>query len=273
MKLTIFLIAVFGLSFNSLNAGDGFDDEKAKKGFKLFASKGCVTCHGPKGQASTPAAQAMKSRNFAKDPFKQGNTVEKIILTIKNGVPGTVMAPQVTVTDSADIEALAHFVVSVSKGFEHKTEAATPEETGEQPTAKVKPVEPPVFERPKVGEKQISISYAMKLMAKKPRVAFDTNFINQSKGAKLYAENCASCHGNNGEGGVAIKMISAAPYVRVKTEALLGHDGYWMKDEKKFTDLVVKGLPGDLMPGNGTLSKADVKALYNFFIESKKKAK
>ena len=57
--------------------------------FKLF----CATCHGETGAGDGPAAVALnpKPRNFGKDPFKQGSSVEEIFATLATGVPGTPM--------------------------------------------------------------------------------------------------------------------------------------------------------------------------------------
>jgi cytochrome c1 len=59
-------------------------------------------------------------------------------------------------------------------------------------------------------------------------------------------------------------MISPAPYYRVRTQPLLGHSGYWLTDKAAFVKLISEGLPGRLMPGNGTLTKKEIDDLYNY---------
>jgi len=62
------------------------------KGKASFTTN-CVACHGEKGDGTGPAAVALnpKPRNYAKDPFKQGDKVEDIFKTLQTGVPGTPM--------------------------------------------------------------------------------------------------------------------------------------------------------------------------------------
>ena len=54
----------------------------------------CLACHGANGDGKGPVAFAIKPppRNFRKDPFKAGDTVEQIFATITNGLPDTKMA-------------------------------------------------------------------------------------------------------------------------------------------------------------------------------------
>jgi mono/diheme cytochrome c family protein len=109
-------------------------------------------------------------------------------------------------------------------------------------------------------------------MAKKQRIASDINFNDGSKGWKLFQQNCAECHGPNGQGSVAVKMVSGGPYIRIKTEPLLGSKGYWTESKEKFNKLITEGLSGDLMPGNGTLTKSQLNDLYEFIVETSEKS-
>jgi mono/diheme cytochrome c family protein len=60
---------------------------------KLSFTTNCVACHGDKGDGTGPAAVALnpKPRNYAKDPFKQGDKPEDIFKTLQTGVPNTPM--------------------------------------------------------------------------------------------------------------------------------------------------------------------------------------
>ena len=73
---------------------------KAPAESKVLLSKGkaayemnCIACHGVKGEGDGVAAAAMnpKPRNFAKETFKYGSSVEEIFVTITNGVKDTSM--------------------------------------------------------------------------------------------------------------------------------------------------------------------------------------
>lgn len=220
------------------------DSELISKGRSLYKSNGCNSCHGDDGLAGTPTGMALKARNLIKDVYKQGATVEGILGTLKKGVPGTAMAPFPQIAE-ADSKAIAEFIMAVREG------RATAIDTSAATTSNL-------------SSNKVSISYAMSLIAEDPRKPLKKSFASNTNGAKIYAENCASCHGDNGQGNINAKMISPAPFYRVKTQALLGHSGYWLTDKASFVKLVTEGLAGRLMPGNGTLTKAELDDLHSY---------
>jgi high-affinity iron transporter len=71
-------------------------------GRKAYA-QACAACHGATGEGNGPVAFAInpKPRNFRKDPFKAGDSVEQIFATITNGLKDTKMVgyPQIPETD------------------------------------------------------------------------------------------------------------------------------------------------------------------------------
>jgi mono/diheme cytochrome c family protein len=219
-------------------------------GRKLYKKGGCVSCHGENGQADTPTGMALKARNFVVGEYKMGASVDGISGVLQNGLAGTAMAayPQY---DAEQRKAIATFLLAL-KG--HPEVADSPE--------------------PKVasGSGKTSIAFAMSALAENPRHQFSYDFQDGSAGADVYAQNCASCHGAQGQGGIATRMVSAAPYYRVKTLPLLGHDGDWMK-EANFKKIVTEGTPGKLMPGMGTLTQQELSDLYSFFKAALEKAK
>jgi mono/diheme cytochrome c family protein len=66
--------------------------ELLDKGKTSFTTN-CAACHGEKGAGDGPAAVALnpKPRNYAKDPFKQGDKPEEVFKTLQTGVPNTPM--------------------------------------------------------------------------------------------------------------------------------------------------------------------------------------
>jgi cytochrome c oxidase cbb3-type subunit I/II len=72
---------------------------------------GCSACHGITGEGNGPVAFAIKPppRNFTKDPFKAGDSVDQIFATITNGLSGTKMVGYPQLAES-DRWALAYYV-------------------------------------------------------------------------------------------------------------------------------------------------------------------
>lgn len=77
------------------------------------SAAGCAACHGVTGEGNGPVAFAIKPppRNFVRDEFKGGASVEQIFTTITLGLPGTRMVgyPQLS---AAQRWALAYYVLS-----------------------------------------------------------------------------------------------------------------------------------------------------------------
>jgi len=71
-------------------------------GRKAYA-QACAACHGANGEGNGPVAFAIvpKPRNFRKDPFKAGDSVEQIFATITSGLKDTKMVgyPQISEQD------------------------------------------------------------------------------------------------------------------------------------------------------------------------------
>jgi mono/diheme cytochrome c family protein len=83
-------------------------------------------------------------------------------------------------------------------------------------------------------------------------------------GAAAYASRCASCHGPSGEGGVRVRMLGSAPYAYMTTMPLSA--SHAAGDPARFEKVVLEGLPGWAMPGNGDLSREEIRALYDFTV-------
>ena len=84
-----------------------------KRGREVYegSAAGCSACHGLAGDGNGPVAFSIKPppRNFLKDPFRAGDSVDQIFATITKGLAGTRMVgyPQI---DEADRWALAYYV-------------------------------------------------------------------------------------------------------------------------------------------------------------------
>ena len=80
-------------------------------GQKVFAER-CAPCHGETGAGDGPAAAALspKPRNFRDPDFWRGRTAVQLELVVRNGKPGTLMAPFAGALSDAEIHAVVGYL-------------------------------------------------------------------------------------------------------------------------------------------------------------------
>jgi mono/diheme cytochrome c family protein len=240
------------------------------KGKQLFEIN-CSSCHGPEGYGNGPRAAGMTPppRNYHTQKFKFGDDIVSIHNTILKGSPGTSM-PSFVLLPIEDTWALAHFVYSqipnpppitdaqlaqVPGGSSGGAVTAAPATAGSTATAAAT----------EATGVRIPIEVAMQQMTVPGPVTTPIQhaIAGKSVGAALYAERCASCHGTQGEGKV-VRVLAVAPYRYEVSGDLTSSNSPWITDRNKFSQIVVQGLPGRTMPGQGTLTSAQLDELYSF---------
>ena len=84
-----------------------------ERGKQVFIDR-CAPCHGDHGAGDGPAAAAMtpKPRNFQDPDFWRGRTVVQLKLVVKQGKPGTLMAPFEGVLSDGEIDAVVDYLQS-----------------------------------------------------------------------------------------------------------------------------------------------------------------
>lgn len=176
----------------------------------------CEVCHGPRGQGRVGA-----TLNEAFAAIQPDVAVRE---AIANGVPGSFMPPWSQENGGpltgVEIDALVDYVLSLQSG--------EPPVAAPAPTNTARPLITPV-----------------------PEVEGDPN-----EGAVLYDENCAMCHGANGQGRVGATLSQDWPSIR--------------------PDIAVKsaienGVPGSFMPPwseeeGGPLSEGQINDLVAFVL-------
>ena len=244
--------------------------ELVAKGKSLFAVN-CSSCHGPEGFGNGPAAAALnpKPRNFHESYMRYGGGVARIVQTISTGSPGTGMAAFTNIP-LEDRFALAHYV----RTFMPKPPEDKPEDlawlgpiggggggggTGATPGGPAKPTP------------SIPIELALRLIQEPSAAAAPAGMAPgttvppaDTPGATLYAQRCASCHGGSGEGAVRVRMLGSAPYAYLTTQPFSASRSAWAWDSARFEKLLIEGIPGYEMPGNGDLSREEIRQLFEF---------
>ena len=248
------------------------DTSLVGKGKQLFEIN-CSSCHGPDGYGNGPRAEGMTPppRNYHTQPFKFGNDIVSIHNTILKGSPGTSM-PSFALLPLEDTWAIAHFVYSLVPNRPPITDALLakvpggPSGGGSNPTS-------PTTAAPSSTETapgattgaRIPIEIAMRQLTEAAPVAapVQRHEVVSSPGAMLYVERCASCHGAQGEGR-RVQVLAVAPYRYEVSGDLTSSNSPWITDRNKFSQIVVQGLPGRTMPGEATLTSAQLDDLYSF---------
>lgn len=172
------------------------------RGAQLFA-KDCALCHGDAGDGGGKFAYLMnpRPRNLQQGDFKLSTTNnqvpsdEDLFRTISNGMPGSAMPPWGHLP-KADIDALVAHVREIHVSAKR----AALEEWVSDGTIKRDELPGALTDRTTPGA----------ALVVPPEPAFDE--IRWFRGRRLYLENCASCHGTDGEPVAEEVKIDAEGY-------------------------------------------------------------
>jgi len=242
--------------------------ELVAKGKQLFQQQ-CVSCHGVEGKGDGPAASALnpRPRNFhVSEGWKNGRKVSMIFKTLKEGIPGSSMASYATLHID-DRWALVHYVGSLNSDsvpvdsaddFKKVGVDITQESGGATEVATIPldfAMERVAVEEPKVITQAHEYTFAEGYVPRPEGTA--------GMGSQIYQVSCAQCHGDKAQGGVKVKKLGGFTHAYVTTLPL-SSEREGMKSQDAFNQVVIQGLPGHLMPGNGQLSSAELRELYQF---------
>ena len=170
--------------------------ESKTEGAKLFATIGCVGCHGATGEGNGPAAGSLSDawgdhvapRNLAAGPLRWGNANNDIFRTLSAGIAGTPM-PSYEQTLSPDQRwDLVHYVKSLQR-LPQNYDPASPKRflisvgkiSGELPENPLDPVwdkmpEIPVFLKPLWSDPKATEWLTVKALANEDGIAFDLSW-------------------------------------------------------------------------------------------------
>ncbi|MDH4199001.1 MAG: cytochrome c [Spirochaetia bacterium] len=90
-------------------------EESIETGKNIYEAN-CSPCHGINGEGDGPGAAALnpKPRNYKKDGFKYGSSIEEVKRTISEGIEGTAMPTWAEVLTDDQITHVAEYVKSLA---------------------------------------------------------------------------------------------------------------------------------------------------------------
>jgi len=186
-------------------------------------AQNCAVCHGTQGQGRVGATLAKNWPSIRPDL--------RIRATIENGIVGSPM-PAWSVKNGGplqdnQIEALVAYILSWETGG-----------------LSIVPTLPPATPRPAISPV--------------PEVQGNPN-----RGAQLYDQNCAVCHGTNAEGRVGATLAKDWPAIRPDLE---------------IKSTIINGIPGSMMPAwsqanGGPLTEQEVDDIVSFVLSLQQRAK
>jgi cytochrome c oxidase subunit 4 len=232
-------------------------------GHELFMQN-CISCHGVEGKGNGAAASGLNPppRNFTStEGWKNGRRPTMIFKTLKEGLAGSAMASFATLP-SDDRWALAQYVLSLNPTKPEKDSDADFAKAGVDPKGG----------GAEAVEQTIPVELAMSRMAM-PEAHADGGMAmshdsvpadmpsTMTGAARVYATSCAHCHGAHGEGGIKVKNLGVFPKAFIETQPFTAQSG---GSPEAFAHLIMTGLPGEIMPGNGQLSGGEIRDLYQY---------
>lgn len=123
LKSMILSVSMFVIGATA-SAAPKATPELLTKGKTSYATN-CAMCHGDKGDADSPAGQAMipKPRNFLTMKFVNGDKPEQIFDSITKGLPGTTMMAYGHIPEE-DRWGLSYYIKSLQKAGKGSTKKA-----------------------------------------------------------------------------------------------------------------------------------------------------
>ncbi|MGH9487509.1 MAG: c-type cytochrome [Terriglobales bacterium] len=239
----------------------------------------CVPCHGETGYGNGPRAAGLNPppRNYHSGKFRYGTSVLTLYHTVTNGSPGTAMPSFIALSPEERMSVVHYVRTDFIPHWAYQKNSAAQLAALATPAASGPVRLPPL--NPVPSGQRIPIAVAMQIIARqKPATPSQPLAAPKSKqpdpppaeanlavGAAEYRLHCQTCHGVRGLGGFPVLMSGSDPYVEVRTQPF-SHPIMMSspEDQAAFNHYVLHGLPGRMMPGQGTMTAVQLSSLYAY---------
>jgi mono/diheme cytochrome c family protein len=224
----------------------------------------CVACHGDKGEGDGPAARFLypKPRNFVAGRFRIVSTVNAypsdadLLQVITGGMPGSAMFPFAHLSD-ADRQSLVAQVRQLIRAGTEARLLRTAEERGDT-------------DPDWVAERLAALTKVGEPLDVPDLPAPDPDSLK--RGAGLFHQHCATCHGETGKGDAVQVMRNDDGMVTAARDFTRGiFKG--RREPRQLYARIALGMPGSPMPANGQLTAGQRGDLINFILSLSDPAK
>ena len=244
--------------------------ERGQAVYGLF----CASCHGKKGDGSGVA----DARRFTSlENWKNGSKVAEVFRTLEKGL-GKKM-PSFGHLPIDDRFAVVHYLRAFAEG--HPTDSTQEIGALDQEfsisTGRMPKPELPIAE----AMRKIAAERKEAAAPQQPKTdaGTETPFLTdvalgdlrkaEPRGGRLYAENCARCHGDRGQGGRTVKTLDENWRSRLESLALNLPGRPWRAQDAEGLRRYVRAISistGGLMPDFGGFSAEDWQVLHRFIL-------
>lgn len=243
------------------------NDELIAVGARIYNQQ-CASCHGASGQGDGPAGQnlAVKPRSFHNlDGWKIGPTILQMYESLEVGVGGNM--PAFNQLNPRQKYAVIHYIQD-----EFMSGLDVPEDSPDAIAALPEPSGAETITIDSYANPRIPVTMAIENLARrageKPQIERTSRESTMyGLGRTLYLANCASCHGEHGQ-GVTPSRLNRSSFSQLRQlsqgPALLKVDAPWASDYSNFRMIVTEGIPDGVKPGHPTLTNDELSALYEY---------
>jgi mono/diheme cytochrome c family protein len=248
--------------------------ELVRAGRQLFAVN-CASCHGADGFGDGAQGRGLNPpvRNFHElEGWKNGPTVLGMWTTLENGIAGGSMAAY-RLMPAEDRMSIIHYI---RETWVPEKPEPTPEEIAQLPAGggavSQNPDDVLVLD---VRENALPIDFTLtRLVAESASASVSETplpgvpqALRDLPGARLFGDNCASCHGAAGEGQPAARVMGSYPFVRVATDSFKGSKAEWTGNRDSFRSILTMTAPGWNTHDFSTFTEEQISDLHEFSVQ------
>jgi mono/diheme cytochrome c family protein len=238
-------------------AGSPQQLERGEQVYQLF----CGSCHDSQGKGTGVA----NARNFTTlEDWKNNSKISTMYRTLENGLGDKMPSFQHLKPD--DRFAVIHYVRDYAVGHpaDAPAEIAALDQEFSLAAGRMPKPELPIPEAMARLAEEAAVTEALPVLSDEELARLRQV---EPRGAALFANNCASCHGDRGQGAAMMHTLDEAWNARITALALNAPDRSWRNADAEALRVQIGKISistGGLKPSFGSFAKEDWRAVHAF---------